>query len=53
MLNVPLENIQWNVVAPQGYELADHDGNADLSVKNACLNTIELLTCKSHLSLGN
>lgn len=30
VLNVPLENIQWNVVAPQGYELADHDGNADL-----------------------
>ncbi len=29
-LNVPLENIQWNVVAPDGYELVDHDGNLEL-----------------------
>ncbi|MGI9471758.1 MAG: hypothetical protein ACR2NZ_09520 [Rubripirellula sp.] len=29
-LNVPLENIQWNVVAPTGYELVDNDGNLDL-----------------------
>ncbi len=29
-LNVPLENIQWNVVAPQGYELTDNDGNLEL-----------------------
>lgn len=29
-LNVPLENIQWNVVPPTGYELVDNDGNLDL-----------------------
>ena len=29
-LNVPLENIQWNVVAPQGFELVDNDGNLEL-----------------------
>ena len=29
-MNVPLENIQWNVVVPQGIELADFDGNLEL-----------------------
>lgn len=29
-LNVPLENIEWNVVAPKGFELTDHDGNLEL-----------------------
>jgi hypothetical protein len=29
-LNVPLENIEWNVVAPEGFELTDHDGNLEL-----------------------
>ncbi|TWT74208.1 threonine/serine exporter family protein [Allorhodopirellula solitaria] len=29
-LNVPLENIQWSVVAPQGFELVDQDGNLEL-----------------------
>ena len=29
-LNVPLENIQWNVIAPKGYELTDDDGNLEL-----------------------
>ncbi len=29
-LNVPLENIQWNVIAPQGFELLDSDGNLEL-----------------------
>jgi hypothetical protein len=29
-LNVPLENIRWNVIAPQGYELTNHDGNLEL-----------------------
>ena len=29
-LNVPLENIQWNVIAPQGFELSDNDGNLEL-----------------------
>ena len=29
-LNVPLENIQWKVVAPKGYELTDNDGNLEL-----------------------
>jgi Nodulation protein S (NodS) len=29
-LNVPLENIQWNVIAPKGFELTDNDGNLEL-----------------------
>jgi hypothetical protein len=29
-LNVPLENIQWNVMAPPGFELTDNDGNLEL-----------------------
>lgn len=29
-LNVPLENIQWNVVAPKGFQLSDNDGNLEL-----------------------
>jgi len=29
-LNVPLENIEWNVVAPKGFELTDDDGNLEL-----------------------
>ncbi len=29
-LNVPLENIEWNVVAPKGFELTDNDGNLEL-----------------------
>ncbi|EMI21392.1 putative membrane protein [Rhodopirellula maiorica SM1] len=29
-MNVPLENIQWSVVAPKGFELIDHDGNLEL-----------------------
>jgi len=29
-LNVPLENIQWNVIAPSGFRLIDSDGNLEL-----------------------
>lgn len=29
-LNVPLENIQWQVVAPKGFELTDDEGNLEL-----------------------
>ncbi|MGB7329236.1 MAG: hypothetical protein WBD31_30420 [Rubripirellula sp.] len=29
-LNVPLENIVWNVVAPRGFELVDSGGNLEL-----------------------
>ena len=29
-LNVPLENVQWNVLAPNGFELLDNDGNLEL-----------------------
>ena len=29
-LNVPLENIEWNVIAPKGFELTDDDGNLEL-----------------------
>jgi len=28
-LNVPLENIQWDVVAPEGFLLTDNDGNLE------------------------
>jgi hypothetical protein len=30
LLNVPLENIQWNVIAPSGFQLVDHQGNLEL-----------------------
>lgn len=30
-LNVPLENVSWNVMAPPGFELTDFDGNLELS----------------------
>lgn len=30
LLNVPLENIEWHVVAPKGFELTDNDGNLEL-----------------------
>lgn len=29
-LNVPLENVSWNVIAPEGFELTDSDGNLEL-----------------------
>ncbi len=29
-LNVPLENIQWNVIAPSGFQLIDSAGNLEL-----------------------
>ena len=29
-LDVPLENIEWNVIAPKGFELHDQDGNLEL-----------------------
>lgn len=29
-LNVPLENIQWNVIAPSGFQLIDNEGNLEL-----------------------
>ena len=39
-LNVPLENINWQVVAPEGYELRDHNGNVDL-VQQTRLSTYD------------
>lgn len=30
-LNVPLENIEWHVVTPKGYELTDHEGSLELT----------------------
>lgn len=30
-LNVPLENISWNVVAPEGFSLSGHSGNLELT----------------------
>ncbi|MEM9367863.1 MAG: hypothetical protein AAGD07_17870 [Planctomycetota bacterium] len=29
VLNVPLENISWSVVAPRGFDLVDQDGNLE------------------------
>lgn len=29
-LNVPLENVKWNVLAPKGFRLTDNDGNLEL-----------------------
>jgi len=29
-LNVPLEQIEWNIVAPKGFELTDNEGNLEL-----------------------
>lgn len=29
-LNVPLENVKWNVLAPKGFRLSDNDGNLEL-----------------------
>ncbi|MEO1618945.1 MAG: hypothetical protein AAFV88_24050 [Planctomycetota bacterium] len=29
-MNVPLESIEWNVVAPEGFELTDDEGNLEL-----------------------
>ncbi|WP_235034202.1 hypothetical protein [Roseiconus lacunae] len=29
-LNVPLENIQWSVIAPKGFQLTNHDGDLEL-----------------------
>jgi hypothetical protein len=29
-LNVPLEQIEWNVIVPNGFELTDNDGNLEL-----------------------
>lgn len=33
VLNVPLENIRWKVLAPKGFELAGNDGNLELVEK--------------------
>ncbi|MBB3209298.1 hypothetical protein FHS27_005138 [Rhodopirellula rubra] len=30
VLNVPLENIRWNVLAPEGFRMVDSDGNLEL-----------------------
>jgi hypothetical protein len=30
MLNVPLEKVRWNVIAPKGYKLSDNDGDMEL-----------------------
>ncbi|MFK5920543.1 MAG: hypothetical protein QM496_00065, partial [Verrucomicrobiota bacterium] len=30
LLNVPLENIVWNVIAPKGFQLTDNHGNLEL-----------------------
>jgi hypothetical protein len=30
LLNVPLEAVRWNVIAPKGYKLSDNDGDMEL-----------------------
>ena len=35
-LNVPLENIRWNVIAPKGFDLVDEDGNLELVQQLGC-----------------
>ncbi len=37
-LNVPLENIQWKVLAPQGYDLTSNDGSLELVGKQNLSN---------------
>lgn len=40
LLNVPLESVRWNVIAPKGYKLSDNDGDMELveEVKRNDLN---------------
>ena len=33
-MNVPLENIAWHVIAPEGFELSDNDGDLQLRSQN-------------------
>jgi hypothetical protein len=35
MLDVPLENLNWRVILPEGWRLADHHGDFDLQEKAA------------------
>ncbi|MCA9217663.1 MAG: hypothetical protein KDB27_31555 [Planctomycetales bacterium] len=37
-LNVPLENITWNVISPKGFRLADSDGNLELTEESQTEN---------------
>jgi hypothetical protein len=37
-LNVPLENIQWNVIAPSGFQLTHNDGNLELVSRDTRAN---------------
>jgi hypothetical protein len=37
-LNVPLENIEWNVIAPSGFQLIDSEGNLELVGQNLGAN---------------
>ncbi|QDT01672.1 hypothetical protein K227x_00390 [Rubripirellula lacrimiformis] len=46
-LNVPLENIRWNVVAPEGFEMVDNDGNLEL-IRQSNQNSYDR---KSYLSI--
>jgi hypothetical protein len=35
MLDVPLENLNWRVILPEGWRLADHHGDFDLQERSA------------------
>lgn len=48
-LNVPLENIQWNVIAPKGFELVDNDGNLEL-IRQATQESYDRSTYLSKVS---
>lgn len=48
-LNVPLENIQWNVIAPVGFNLRESNGNLELKSKKKERN----YDLSSYLSLAS
>ena len=35
VLNVPMENLTWRVLLPEGYRMTDHDGDFDLAGESA------------------
>ncbi len=37
-LNVPLENIQWNIISPTGFQLIANDGNMELTGQSSRSN---------------
>ncbi|MGJ8634928.1 MAG: hypothetical protein ACSHX7_13505, partial [Luteolibacter sp.] len=46
ILNVPMENLTWSVLIPEGFQLTSHSGDFDLS-KQANLGSFDILSYKS------